>query len=105
MLADTVVTDTPVGAVSDAAVSDAAGKAVPAVAGKALREPFVPGSGARVPAQLRLVLAGYVGIACGWFAGALALALAAVFVFFFVPDPDDDPTRALREKWRASKAG
>ena len=21
------------------------------------------------------------------------------------PDPDDDPTRALREKWRASKAG
>ena len=64
-------------------VSDAAGKAVPAgVAGQALPEPYVPGSGDRVPAELRLVLAGYVGIACGLFAGALACAAATVsFVF------------------------
>ena len=79
VVADTVVADTVV-----AAVSDAAGKAVPAgVAGQALPEPYVPGSGDRVPAELRLVLAGYVGIACGLFAGALACAAAAVFVFFF----------------------
>ena len=46
-----------------AAISDAAGKAVPAgVAGQALPEPYVPGSGDRVPAELRLVLAGYVGL-------------------------------------------
>ena len=42
----------------------------------------MPGSGERVPAELRLVLAGYAGIACGLFAGALACAAAAVFVFF-----------------------
>ena len=66
----------------DTAVSDAAGKAVPAgVAGQALPEPYVPGSGDRVPAELRLVLAGYVGIACGLFAGALACATAFVFLF------------------------
>ena len=60
-------------------ISDAAGKAVPAgVAGQALPEPYVPGSGDRVPAELRLVLAGYVGIACGLFAGALACATASV---------------------------
>jgi DivIVA domain-containing protein len=61
-------------------------------------EPYVPGSGARVPAQLRLVLAGYVGIAGGLFATALACAAAAVFVFFdadigsavFVFDADID---------------
>ena len=78
----TVVADTVVGAVSDTAVSDAAGKAVPAgVAGQAPPEPYVPGSGDRVPAELRLVLAGYAGIACGLFAGALACAAAAVFLF------------------------
>ena len=93
VVADTVVADTVVGAVSDTAVSDAAGKAVPAgVAGQALPEPYVPGSGDRVPAELRLVLGGYVGIACGWFAGALACAAAAVFFLFFVDDVylDDD---------------
>ena len=59
VVADTVVADTVVGA-----VSDAAGKAVPAgVAGQALPEPYVPGSGDRVPAELRLVLGGYAGIA------------------------------------------
>ena len=71
-MADTVV----------AGISDAAGKAVPAgVAGQALPEPYVPGSGDRVPAELRLVLAGYVGIACGLFAGALACATAFAFHF------------------------
>jgi DivIVA domain-containing protein len=76
-----VVTDTVVGA-----VSDAAGKAVPAgVAAQALPEPYVPGSGDRVPAELRLVLAGYVGIAGGLFATALACAAAAVLVFFVDP--------------------
>ena len=66
VVADTMAADTVVGAVSDTAVSDAAGKAVPAgVAGQALPEPYVPGSGDRLPAELRLVLAGYVGIACG----------------------------------------
>ena len=66
-----------------AALSDAAGDAVPAgVAGQALPEPYVPGSGERVPAELRLVLAGYVGIAAGLFATALACAAAAVLVFF-----------------------
>ena len=70
------------------AVSDAAGKAVPAgVAGQALPEPYVPGSGDRVPAELRLVLAGYAGIAGGLFAGALACATALVF-FFFIYDID-----------------
>ena len=50
------------------------------MAGQALPEPYVPGSGDRVPAELRLVLAGYVGIACGLFAGGLACAAAAVFL-------------------------
>jgi hypothetical protein len=77
------------------AVSDAAGKALPAVVGKALREPYVPGAGDRVPAELRLVLAGYVGIACGCFAGALACAAAAVFVFFAVNYVDDDTGEIL----------
>jgi hypothetical protein len=59
VVADTVMADTVVGAVSDAAVGDAAGKAVAAgVVGQALPEPFVPGSGASLPAELRLVLAG-----------------------------------------------
>jgi DivIVA domain-containing protein len=83
-VADMVVADTVVGA-----VSDAAGKGVPAgLAGQALPEPFVPGSGDSLPAELRLVLAGYIGLACGLFAGALACAAAAVFLFFFVPDDD-----------------
>src|SRR5215211_7386039 len=91
VMADTVVADTVDGAVSDTAVSDAAGKAVPAgVAEQALPEPYVPGSGDRVPAELRLVLAGYVGIAGGLFATALACAAAAVLVFFLVFFGDDD---------------
>ena len=53
VMVDTVVADTVVGAVSDTAVSDAAGKAVATgVAGQAPPEPYVPGSGARVPAEL-----------------------------------------------------
>jgi DivIVA domain-containing protein len=76
VVADTVVADTVV-----AAISDAAGEAVPAgVAGQALPEPYVPGSGDWVPAELRLVLAGYVGIAGGLFATALACPPAAVVV-------------------------
>jgi hypothetical protein len=51
-VADTVVADTVVGA-----VSDAAGKAVAAgVAVQSLPEPYVPGSGDKLPAELRLVL-------------------------------------------------
>ena len=75
VVVDTVVADTVVGA-----VGDVAGEAVPAaVAGQALPEPYVPGSGARVPAKLRLVLGGYagigiaIGIAC-LSAGGMALA-------------------------------
>ena len=68
---------------------------LPGVAGQALSEPYVPGSGDRVPAELRLVLAGYVGIAGGLFATALACAAAAVLVFFvYLNDLDiaDDDT-------------
>ena len=64
-----------------AAVSDAAWPVFPAVAGPALPEPYVPGSGDRLPAELRLVLAGYVGIAGGLFATALACATAFAFHF------------------------
>jgi DivIVA domain-containing protein len=79
VVAVTVVADTVV-----AAISDAAGKAVPAgVAGQALPEPYVPGSGDRVPAELRLVLAGYVGIAGG--CCCLACVAAAALVFFVDP--------------------
>ena len=60
------------------------------MAGQALPEPYVPGSGDRVPAELRLVLAGYVGIAGGLFATALACAAAAVLSFRAVNDLDDD---------------
>jgi hypothetical protein len=85
--ADTVVADMVVGAVSDAAVSEAGGKAVSAgVAGQASPEPYVPGSGDKLPAELRLVLGGYAGIACGWFAGALACGAPAVFLLFFVDE-------------------
>ncbi len=99
MVADTVVADTVVADTVVAAISDAAGKAVPAgVAGQALPEPYVPGSGDRVPAEFRLVLAGYVGIAVGLFATALACAAAAVLVFFgdYV-NPDDDTIGQLFE--------
>jgi DivIVA domain-containing protein len=91
-MVDTVVADTVVGAVSDAAVSDAAGKAIAAGVSGQPREPYVPGSGERVPAELRLVLAGYAGIACGLFAGALACATALIFLAFFADDVglDDD---------------
>jgi hypothetical protein len=79
VVADTVVADTVV-----AAISDAAGNAAPAgVAGQGLPEPYVPGSGDRVPAELRLVLAGYVGIAGGLFATALVCAAAAAVLVFF----------------------
>jgi hypothetical protein len=78
-----------VGAVSDTAVSEAAGKAVTAgVAGQAPPEPYMPGSGASLPAELRLVLAGYAGVACGLFAGALACATALVIFFFNTDDLD-----------------
>ena len=92
VVADTVVSDTVV-----AAVSDAAGKAVPAgVAGQAPLEPYVPGSGDRVSAELRLVLGGYVGVAGGLFATALACAAAAVVVFFGDPyDLVDEPIGLL----------
>ena len=86
VMADTV-TDTVVGAVRDATVSDPAGEGGPVgVAGQALPEPYVPGSGDRIPAEIRLVLDGYAGIAGGLFATALACAAAAaadaVIVFF-----------------------
>jgi DivIVA domain-containing protein len=84
VVADTVVADTVVGA-----VSDAAGKAGPArVAEQPPREPYVPGSGDSLPAELRLVLAGYVGVACGLFAGALVCATALVIFFFNTDDLD-----------------
>ena len=71
VVADAVVADTVVAAIS----SDAAGKAVRAgVAEQALPEPYVPGSGDSLPAELRLVLGGYVGVAGGWFAVALGPA-------------------------------
>jgi hypothetical protein len=87
-VADTVVADTVVGAVSDtavgdAAVSDTAGKAVAAGLAGHPPEPYVPGSGDKLPAELRLVLGGYAGMAGGLFAAALALAAAAVFLFVF----------------------
>jgi hypothetical protein len=37
------------------------------------------------------VLAGYVGIACGWFAAALACAAVAVSIFVFVFVDGDEP--------------
>jgi hypothetical protein len=80
---------TPPGDTVVGAVSDGAGKGVPAgVAGQALPEPFVAGSGARVPAQLRLVLAGFIGIACGLFAGALACATAFGLIALVADDLD-----------------
>lgn len=66
-----------------AAVSRAAGEAAPVgVVGQMLPEPYVPGSGDRVPAELRLVLAGHVGLAAGVFAAGLACAVAIVLNFF-----------------------
>jgi hypothetical protein len=69
-------------------VNDAAGKAVAAGVVGQPREPFMPGSGARLPAELRLVLAGYVGVACGLFAGALACATALILFFLIADDLD-----------------
>ena len=84
VMADTVMADTVVGA-----VSDAAGKAVTAgVAGHLLPEPYVPGSDDRVPAELRLVLAGYAGVACGLFAAALACATVFTFLFLWMSLPN-----------------
>jgi hypothetical protein len=96
VVADTVVADTVVADTVVAAISDAAGKAVPAGVAGQPPEPYVPDSGGRVPGKLRLVLAGYAGIACGLFAAALACAAAAVLVFFVdVNDLDDDPIGLL----------
>src|SRR4029453_4120057 len=65
-----VVADTVVGA-----VPDAAGGAVSAgVADQPPPAPFVPGSGDRIPAGFRLVLAGYVGVALGFFLVSLVCA-------------------------------
>ena len=58
------------------------------VAGQSLPEPFVPGSGDSVPAELRLVLAGYAGIACGLLAGVLACAAVFALPYFFGDDLD-----------------
>ena len=66
----------------------------PLPARQAPPEPYVPGSGDRVPAELRLVLAGYVGIAGGLFAAALACAAAAVFFFFVDLNDLDDRSRS-----------
>jgi DivIVA domain-containing protein len=76
--------------VSDTAVGDAAGKAVAAGVAGQPREPYVPGSDERISAELRLVLAGYVGVACGLFATALACATAFVSLFFLGDDFDPD---------------
>jgi hypothetical protein len=83
MVADMAVADGVV-----AAVSDAAGEAVPAGVAGQPPEPYVPGSGERIPAKLRLVLAGYIGIACGLLAGALVCATALVLLVFFADDLD-----------------
>jgi DivIVA domain-containing protein len=56
------------------------------MAGQGLLEPYVPGSGDRLPAELRLVLAGYAGLAGGMFAGGLACAAAAVLFFLVETD-------------------
>jgi DivIVA domain-containing protein len=81
-----VVADTSV-----AAISDAAGEAVPAgVAGQALPEPYVPGSSDRLPAELQLVLAGHVGLAAGLFFGGLAATAAAIVLFLDLNDLDHD---------------
>ena len=89
---------------------DAVGKAVPAgVAEQPLPEPYLPGSGDRVPAELRLVLAGYAGIACGLFAGALACAAAFVFLFLIAADIDPDVNKYLRLprslSWLSGRSG
>jgi DivIVA domain-containing protein len=72
-----VVADTLV-----SAVGGAGGETVPAgVAGQTLPEPYVPGSDDGLPAELRLVLAGHVGLAAGLFATALACVAATVLAF------------------------
>jgi hypothetical protein len=82
-MADTVTADTVTADTVVAAISDGVGKGIPAgMAGQALAEPYVPGSGDRLPAELRLVQRAYAGLACGLFASALACATAAVFLVF-----------------------
>jgi DivIVA domain-containing protein len=91
VMADTVMADTVVGG-----ISDAAGKGVHAgVAGQALQELFVPGSGDSLPAELQLVQGEYAGLAYGLFAGALACAAAAAFFVFFISDDPDDAISVL----------
>jgi DivIVA domain-containing protein len=86
MVADTTVADGVV-----AAVSDAAEEAVPAGGSEqALPEPYVAGSGDRLSAELRLVLAGYVGVAAGIFTAGLAAAAAAIVFLVDLDDLDDD---------------
>ena len=70
------------------AVSGAAGKGGAWLAGQALPEPFVPGSGDSLPAELRLVLAGYIGLACGLFAGALACATVFAVLSLWITLPN-----------------
>ena len=83
MVANTLAADVGVTDAEVAAISDATGDAVPSgVAGQALPEPYVPGSGDRLPAELRLVLARHVGLAAGVFAAGLACAVAIVLNFF-----------------------
>ena len=67
----------------------------PPPARQAPPEPYVPGSGARVPAQLRLVVAGYVGIACGLFVCALICFALAVGIFVFVFVDGDEPASVV----------
>jgi DivIVA domain-containing protein len=57
--------------------------------------PYLPGSGDMVPAELRLVLGGYAGLACGLFAGALACATALAFFFLITDDFDRDDNKYL----------
>jgi hypothetical protein len=111
VMADAVVADTVVADTVVAGISDAAGKAVPAgVAGQALPEPYVPGSGDRFPAKLRRVLGGYagigiaIGIAC-LSAGGMALASGldpeAVFLGLAVCSVGVGvPLMTLSEFWR-----
>jgi DivIVA domain-containing protein len=104
-VADTVVADTVV-----AGISDAAGKAVPAGVAGQTPEPYVPGSGDRVPAKLRLVLGGYaaigiaIGIAClsaGGMAWAFGLDPEAVILGLAVCSVGVGvPLMTLSEFWR-----
>ena len=48
----------------------------------------MPGSGDKLPAELRLVLGRYVGVACGLFAVALTCATAFAFLFLWMSLPN-----------------